>query len=175
MVGNLSKAARTKGEDWHPLAHRLERIRTGETVLGPVSALFTHLLGFDGKSLDGVTKRIREAWGQGLRTVDAEAFGDLKGEIGADDSAVGDRWVQIGSAVATGDYSNLVELLIEQNKTVMAGRGGAPWIEKHNGKIHVRFLDEQGVLPPQNEIPALWRFPYFLESLRNIAAALKES
>jgi hypothetical protein len=175
MVGNIAKAARARGEDWHPLAHRLLRIRTSETVLGPVSALFTHLLGLDGKSVDAVTTRLHEAWGQGLRTVDAEAFGDLRGEIAAGDTANGDRWVGIANALASGGYSTVVELLIEQNKMVMAARGGAPWIEQRLGKLHVRFRDEQGGLPPRHDISALWRFPYFLDSLRNVATTLKEN
>jgi len=172
MVGDLAKAAGSRGDDWHPLAHRLSRIRTSETVLAPVSVLFTHLLGFDGKSIDSVTTRVRDAWGQGLRTVDAEAFGDLRGEISAGDVANGDRWGGIGNALARGDYSNLVELLIEQNKMVMDARGGAPWIEKRQGRLHVRFRDEQGELPRREDLSKLWRFPYFLDSLRSVAAVL---
>jgi len=173
MVGNLAKAAHNRGEDWHPLEHRLARIRTSEAVLAPVAALFTHLLGLDGKSVDSVAERVREAWGKGLRTVNAEAFGDLHGEIEAVNKDSGNRWVSIGKALAGGDYSVLVELLIEQNKDVMGGRGGAPWIEKRKGKLHVRFRDEQGALPHRDKIAELWRFPYFLDSLRSVALALK--
>ncbi len=173
MVGNLAKAALRRGEDWHPLEHRLSRIRTSETVLAPVSALFTHLLGLDGKSVDSVTTRVSDAWGQGLRTVDAEAFGDLHGEIEAVSKDSGDRWVGIGNALARGEYVTLVELLIEQNKMVMESRGGAPWIEKRQGNLHVRFRDEQGALPGRDAIPTFWRFPYFLDSLRSVAGALK--
>ena len=56
----------------------------------------------------------------------------------------------------------------------MAARGGAPWIEKRQGKLHVRFRDEQGSLPHRKRSPHFWRFPYFLDSLRSVAAALKE-
>lgn len=175
MVANLAKAAQARGEAWHPLAHRLARIRTSETVLGPISALFTHLLGLDGKTVDSVKKRLTDAWGPGLRTVDSGSFSELRSEIAADDAATGDRWVGIASAVAAGDYPQLVNLLIEQNKVVMATRGGTPWIELRQGKLHVRYRDEQGVIPPLKEIPTLWRFSYFLDSLRSVAIALKES
>jgi len=174
MVGDLAKSARRRGEGWHPLAHRLERIRTSETVLAPVSALFSYLLGLDGMSLDAVTERFRRAWPQGLRTVDPAAFAELRGEVAAGDAATGDRWVGIANAVAAGNYPSLVELLVEQNKSVMALRGGAPWLEMREGKLHVRFRDERGVLPRQDEMHAYWRFPYFLDSLRTIAAAVKE-
>ena len=174
MVGNLAKSARARGEDWHPLAHRLDRIRTSETVLAPVSMLFNYLLGLDGKSIDNVTKRIRSLWGDGLRTVDSEAFSELKGEIGAGDVLVGDRWVRIADAVAKGEYETLVSLLIDQNTAVMAVRGGTPWIEKYQGKLKVRFRDEHGSLPGRDQIPTLWRFPYFLDSLRTVATTLQE-
>ena len=173
MVGNLAKAARSCGEDWYPLAHRLSRIRTSETVLAPVSVLFTHMLGLDGKSLESVTKRMDDIWGHGLRIADADAFGELRGEIEAANKDTGDRWVGIGKALAGGEFSTLVELLIEQNKEVMVARGGAPWIETRQGRLHVRFRDEQGALPRRDTISTLWRFPYFLDSLRSVAMALK--
>jgi hypothetical protein len=175
MVGNLAKAAQARGEGWHPLAHRLARIRTSETVLGPVSALFTYLLGLDGKTVDSVKKRLRDEWGPGLRTVDPGSFAELRSEVAADDAATGDRWVGIAKAAATGEYAKLVDLLVEQNSAVMSTRGGAPWIEKRQGKLHVRFRDEQGFLPRREEIPTLWRFAYFLDSLRSVAVALKET
>ena len=46
---------------------------------------------------------------------------------------------------------------------------------KQAGKLNVRFRDEQGSLPKQHELPAMWRFPYFLDSLRSVAGVLKES
>jgi hypothetical protein len=173
MVNNLAKDAR--GNNWDALAHRLGRIRTSETVLAPVSALFTHMLGLDKKGADVLTKRLRDEWGRGLRTVSPEAFAELRAEIAGGDAAAGERWVGIADALAAGDYGKLLELLVEQNKAVMAARGGAPWVEKRGGKLHVRFHDEHGSLPGREELPALWRFPYFLDSLRSVAAALKEN
>ncbi len=174
MVGDLAKSARARGKSWHSLAHHLSRIRTSESVLAPVAGLFTHLLGLDGKDVQVVTKRLRDAWGRGLRTVDPAAFSDLRGEIAAADEPTGHRWVAIANAVATGGYGQLLELLVAQNKAVMGARGGAPWIEQRGGKLHVRFRDEQGALPGPDEIAGAWRFPYFLDSLRSVAATLKE-
>jgi len=174
-VADLVKVARARGEGWDPLAHRLGRIRTSETVLAPVSALFSHMLGLEGRTVDAVAKRVREAWGAGLRTVDRDAFAELRSEIGAGDTTMGDRWVGIADAVAKGDYRTLVDLLIDQNRVVMTARGGTAWIEKRDEKLHVRFRDEQGDLPASAKIPALWRFSYFLDSLRIVAAALEEN
>jgi hypothetical protein len=156
------------------LAHRLHRIQTSESVLAPASAVFTHLLGLENKDLDGTVKRLRDQWGGGLRTVNAADFRELHGEIGANDSATGDRWVRIAEALAGGEYGELIEFLILQNKAVMAARGGAPWLEIQGGKLSVRFRDEHGSLPSREQLPSLWRFPYFLDSLRTVAAALRE-
>lgn len=173
-ISSLAKVARARGDHWQALADRLEWIRTSETVLAPVSALFNHLLGLDGKGVAIVTERLRGEWGQGLRTVSPEAFGELRREFAAGDTHAGDRWVEIAHALSAGDYERLLDLLVEQNRAVMAARGGAPWIEKRDGKLHVRFRDEHGSLPHREDLPTLWRFPYFLDSLRSVAATLKE-
>jgi hypothetical protein len=112
MVGNLAKAARSRGSDWHPLAHHIDRIRTAESVLGPISALFAYLLGLDGKNIDAVIKPLRDAWGGGLRTVNQEAFHDLKMELAGPDPHTVENWIGIADSVATGEYGTLIELLI---------------------------------------------------------------
>lgn len=173
-IANLAKTSHSKGEAWYPLAYRLNRIRISESVLAPVSALFTHLLGLDEKTVSSLINRLEEEWGKGLHTVNRDEFHELRGEAGGDDSATGDRWVGIADAVWSGDYEALINLLIEQNKSVMENRGGAPWIEKRNRTFHVRFREEQGPLPKSDEIASMWRFPYFLDSLRIVTATLKE-
>jgi hypothetical protein len=170
-VSQLAKVAAGRG--WEDLAHYLRRIQTCEPVLAPASAVFTHLLGLDGKPPDLVSHRLNDAWGKGLRTVDAAAFAELRSEIGAGDGPTGERWAEIAVALAVGDYGRLVELLLEQNAAVMSQRGGAPWIELRGGRLHVRFRDEGGTLPDRNDLPRLWRFPYFLNSLRSVAADLE--
>jgi hypothetical protein len=169
----LAKEAQTQG--MAELADRLERIRTAESVLAPMSLLFSHLLGMDGKLADDVLGRLRTAWGSEVATVDLEAFSLLRTEIGADTPDVGDRWVAIAAAFRQGRYAELVDLLIEQNGWVMSRRGGASWIEKRDGRFCVRFRDEQGELPDRKALADLWRFPYFLDSLRNVAAKLREN
>ncbi len=172
-VADLEKETRARGEDWHPLAHRLERILTSERVLAPASAVFAYLLGLDGKSVAAVAGRLGEAWGSGLRTVHPEAFAQLRGEVGPGDDGAGDRWFGIAYALSTGDYSSLVRLLVEQNASVMAARGGAPWVEVRQDALHVHVRDERGALPDRSEVATMWRCPYFLDALRSIAAALQ--
>lgn len=172
-VAALTKEARARG--MAELANRLERINTAERVLAPMSMLFSHLLGMDGRTSDDLVHRVRKAWGSGLTSIDSEAFRQLRAEMGVESPEVGDRWVVIAEAGREGRYGDLVDLLIEQNAWVMSRRNGVPWLEKRNGRFHVRFRDEQGELPKRKELANLWRFPYFLDSLRSVAARLKES
>ena len=174
-MAELAKTARSRGDAWHPLAHRLQRIRTCESVLAPVSALYTHLLGLDGKTVNAITTRLRNEWGSGLRTVNPTEFRELRVEMAGDDMVAGDRWVGIAESLGDGNYAQLIDLLIEQNKAVMAGRGGTQWIERRDGKLRIRFRDEQGTLPPRDRLPLLWRFPYFLDSMRSVATAVREN
>lgn len=172
MIGHLVKSARSKGESWESLVHQLQRIRTSESVLAPAASLFNYLLGLDGKSLSSIVKRLESEWGSGLKAVVPNEFRELKAELSAGDEVTGSRWIGIAESLAQGQYTSVVTLLIDQNKSVMAARGGAPWIERQNGKLQVRFRDEQGSLP--KETTTLWRFPYFLDSLRSVTATLQE-
>jgi hypothetical protein len=175
IVGLLEKRARVEGGDWHALAERLDRIRLCESVLAPISALFTHLLGLDGREVDFVIKRVRNEWGSGLRTIAIGDVRELAGDFGGGDAEVGGRWVAIAECAAGGQYGVLLDLLIKQNRWVMEYRGGAPWIERRDGRLHVRFRDEEGSLPKRTTLSTLWRFPYFLDSLRQVAIAVRES
>ncbi len=171
-VAELAKMARLRGEAWHSLASRLQRIAICESVLAPVSALFTHLLGLDGKTVSFIVDRLNKEWGPTIPSINSHEFRELRDEIASDDLTTGDRWVEIADAVGSGNYSRLIDLLSEQNKAVMADRGGSPWIERSEGKLKVRFRDEQGNLPSRDQLASLWRFPYFLGSLRSVASAV---
>ena len=158
---------------WPELAERLDRIRVCESVVAPVSMAFSYMLTLDGRPLRGFADDLRRTWGARLRTADAPSFAVLRDEIGREDPTIGKRWVSIAESVGTGEYDHLAKLLIDQNRSVMSARGGTSWIEVRNGKVRVRFRDEQGRLPARDELPSLWRFPYFLESLRRIASQLR--
>jgi hypothetical protein len=139
-----------------------------------VAGLFTHLLGLDGKPCGTIARRLKSEWGARLRTIDSDAFRDLETEIGAGAAQAGLRWVAISENLASGQYDMLIDLLIDQNKSVMQFRGGAPWIDKQDGRLRVRFREEQGALPGRDELPHMWRFPYFLDSLLNVTLALRD-
>lgn len=170
-VGHLVKRALRQGNGWDSLAHRLDRIRSAETVFAPSALLLTYLLGLEGSSLSKVSQRLRDQWGNGFPSVDLEGFEALRTEIGKDSASVASRWIEIARSLKEGDYEQLVRGLVDQNQHVMKDRGGLAWIEIANKKLVVRFRDEQGVLPTKTSLPTLWRFPYFLDALRQISRA----
>lgn len=170
LLRTLAKTAEQRG--WSPLASRLDRIRACESFLAPASLIFVHMLGLEGQTPESLAKRLKEQLGPTVKTIPVQEVELLREELGHDDLPTGDRWVGIAHALAGGDYFQLVKLLVEQNKSVMAARGGAPWVEIHEGKFIVRFRDEMGALPMKSDLPQLWRFPYFITSLNQLNARL---
>lgn len=178
-VGQLAAIAMARGGESSALAHRLTRIRHCETLVAPASVLFWFLLARDGATVDEVATSLRGAWGPRLPSLNVagtQALGsEIAGAPGAD-AAAGERWVRVGERLHEGDYAAVVRLLLEQNRQVMRARtGAAPWIEEQEGKLVVRFRDETGGLPAPDDLPVLWRFSYFLDSLRTVALAVKEA
>lgn len=171
LVRALTKEAHGRGHD--TLADRLERIRVCDSVLAPATAAYVYLLGMHGKPPNEAAKRFRALWGERVKTCNAAEVQPLRAEFAGEDSTSGDRWVQIAEALADGDYGALIGLLMEQNRRVMAARGGASWLVIENGRFTVRFQDEQGSLPSEADLPGLWRYPYFIDSLRSISAELR--
>lgn len=173
LINALTKEASGRGLAWEPLAHRLDRIRTIESVLAPSSCLFSYLLGCDRLSLDEVASQLREAWGDRVPRIDPAAMEALTPELDGALADSGHRWLYLGTALADGRYSDAVDMLLQQNGAVMASRGGAAaWVELTGRRLRVRFHDDAGHLPAREELADLWRFPYFIESLRTVASTL---
>lgn len=175
-VGQLAKAA-SRGAGGSELAHRLERIQHCETLVAPASVLFGFLLARDDQTVADVAAAVRTQWGSRLGTLHVSSVQALKAEISAaaGEADAGARWVQVGECLAAGDYATAIHLLMAQNRAVMKARAGAAaWVEERGGRLVVRFRDEGGNLPERDELRLLWRFSYFLESLRLVTLALKE-
>jgi hypothetical protein len=173
MVPLIKTAGRSGADE---LADRLERVRLCESVLAPAAILFAFLLAFDGETPERLAKTVREAWGDRLRTIDLDGVYGLRAELVAATGSqeAGERWVELGEALAGGSYEQALHLLLAQNQYIMASRGsGAPWAEVRDGRLHVRVRDENGYLPKRDELTQLWRFPYFLDSLRQVARAIE--
>ncbi len=143
-------------------------------MLAPVSALFNYILGLDGQSLTSLTDRIGKEWLGGLQTVSPDGFRELRRDLAVVVDTTAERWISIADALHAGEYRALVQGLVEQNQNVMTSRGGSAWVELESNKLRIRFRDEHGSLPKHEAIPSLWRFPYFLDSMRIMADTLRE-
>lgn len=171
VVGDLARRARRTshfGDRGPRLATALERIRTCEAVLAPVSKLFTWLQGQDGVKMPVIVERLDEAWRGGLATVDEPAFTALGEALAPDDGEGRERWAAIAHSMAHGESRELLAQVLEQNRAVLAARAGSPWVVVEGGRLRVRFRDEAGMIPPKGELRTLWRHPYFLESLARL-------
>jgi hypothetical protein len=176
MMQHMTKEASGMGAEWERLAYRLDRIRTIESVLAPSSHLFSYLLGCDGLSIEKVSGRVEEVWGDRVPRIDPGAFKLLTDELDLALADSGQRWLQLGASLASGRYAEAIELMLQQNSAVMAARGGAAaWAELAEGCVRVRFHDEADKLPAREALKDLWRFPYFIESLRTVASTLGRS
>jgi hypothetical protein len=173
LLRAFAKEARAVGVDGEPLAYRLERIRACESVLAPAARLFSYLQGFDGKTIDLVAKRVQDEWGSRVRTLNVPEIRELHAELARIREDIADLLIKFAESLVEGEYVNAISLLIEQNEATMQTRGGAAWIVNRQGRLHVRVRDEQGTIPPREELATLWRFPYFLDSLLAITTELR--
>jgi hypothetical protein len=175
-VRHLAKQCRTQ-DAGTMVAERLEHIRTAELLLAPSASLFGLILASDGQTIAEVSRVIRQHWGNSMRTIDVGAVASLESDLrdSTGEGETGQRWVRVARTLAGGDFEDAVNLLMEQNRFVMKVRGGAaPWVEVTNGRLRVRFLDDNsGALPKRSELPEYWRHSYFLDSLQKIAFTLR--
>ncbi len=176
-VGHFIKQCRAEGELGRQVASNLEKIRIAEQLLAPATSLFSFLLTRDNQQADEVVGSVRQRWGAKVSTIDPAALASIEHELtdASNDRASSARWLAVAHALASGDYATAIRQLLEQNRAVMTARGSAaPWAEIREGKLFVKFVaEETSDLPARDELPALWRHSYFLDSLRTIAMQLE--
>lgn len=175
VVADLAAAA--KGDPTaDELRHRLERIRQCEALLAPTSRLFMFLLTRDQQTVASIADEVRKTWGDQPKGLALTSTSALRTEFveAAGDAMAADRWVNIAEHLRTGSYSDAIHALIAHNAFVMKQRGSAaPWIELKGPRLHIRFRDELAELPRGKDLAGLWRFPYFLDSLRTMTAQVR--
>jgi hypothetical protein len=179
VIATLAHRAKARGtEVGEQLAHRLERIRTAELLLAPAVDMFDYVLSCDDQSRTQIAEDIAHHWGRVFReTIDLANIEALEPELRSPDADSGARWVALARALHDANYEEAIDLVLAQNAAVMQARSAAaPWAQMRDGKLHVRFRDQQSVhLPGAEAIPRLWHHAYFIESLRSIAYALRET
>ena len=176
-VQHLAKVCRDGVDDTsQEVAEFLDQIRNAELLLAPCVSLFAYFLSSDNQRLDDVASKVRKQWGPGLASVDTKALEAIEPKLtdASGDSDSARRWLVIAHALTGGDYAMAITHLIDQNREVMALRGGAaPWVDIRDGKLHVKFVAETGNLPTREELPSHWIHSYFLDSLRTVTKELE--
>jgi hypothetical protein len=178
-VRQLANRCGAVGDEGAVVAERLEQIRTAELLLAPVAVLFSLLLASDGQTIADVSRAVRRQWGNSVRTIDVDATALLETQLrdSTGDPETGQRWVLVARSLASGDFETTLTLLLKQNQAVMNVRASAaPWVDVTDGRLRVRFRDEDGGdLPMRSELPQFWRHSYFLDSLRAIGLVLRST
>ena len=167
-------AAKAKGRD-EQLSENLLAIAASESVLAPAAALFGFVLSRDGQRLDAVARNVSRSWPASLPSIDRDRLERLQPEFSAArGSQMESRlWLAVAASLSAGQYREAIVQLLELNKLVALGRGGAPWVADDSGTLRVRFRDETSTLPAGGEVKNLWRHSYFLDSLRAVVQQLE--
>ena len=168
------RLARAAGPTDEALADHLLRIAALEALLAPVDALFQHLLMQHGRKVEQVAKEIRDRWGAKVPHLDKHTFlalvPEIKQTVGPEVTAAVTR---CHAALTGGDFVEATSALLDWNTLVMHSRGGGPWLAVAGGRLDVRYRGGDQTLPNRDELPALWRNPYFIDSIKSVTRQLR--
>ena len=157
------------------IADSLSRIGQLEALLAPADALFAFLLTQEEFSPKEAGGKLCNLWGKSVPHVKPSLFRELSQEIiKASSKKIATIMSNCCDALSIGDYTAVVEALIEWNTKVMEGRNAAPWVKLNKkGKIDVRYRGLNQEIPKGDDVPLLWRNSYFVDSLKSIAFQLR--
>lgn len=169
-IQSLAAAAR-RSED--AIAQGLEKILRLEALFAPAEALFDYLQTQGGQGPADVATHIRDHWGgsvPNLATPLEDILPEIKEVVGSD---LGGVMLRCDQALGAGAYEDAIDALLEWNKLVMAGRKAAPWVQMTSGKLDVRYRGQERGLPGGDDLPELWKNPYFIDALKSIIHELE--
>lgn len=160
-LSDFSNWILTQPEVTFELKTTMSRISSIDPLLNLADVVMSWLLGKNGEQLDTVTQSLKlhvqklqfgDAWQEELELPHRAFLKDFQ------------------VAASRGDASNMIRLLMAQNKTLMNARGGASWIDLDGGRsLNVRVRNDK----PQ-DISNLggpnsnWRYTYFIGAFLEI-------
>lgn len=142
------------------LRHALEAIGQAERLLVTANSLFDYCRRKDGERLDAVASAVDEVYDfaflpEGPPLAGCPYQGDLE---------------RLRRHLRQGETAAALRCLLDMNKKIMAGRGGAAWVEEAgDGRLRVRVNAETAKLPSPSALQAEWHYDYFLRSYTRIA------
>lgn len=156
LVANLGQQTESEA-----LRQALENISQIERLLVTANILFNYLRRQDGLPLDAMAAAIDRVYRFDFLPVGPELAGVPYGQ----------DLETLRAHLRSGDTLASLRCLLAINKKIMAGRGGAAWVEENaEGKLRVRVKAETAHLPPLEELQSRWDYDYFLRSYARIAA-----
>ncbi len=172
---SVRKLARQAAGADEQLAQHLLDIAACESVLAYADVLFGYLQTLDAQPATKAVDAVRRAWPKKLAMVDRERFATLRPDLAAatGNPRIASAWLELSEDLGTGVWGDAVSRLLLINKLVMEGRGGAAWVADEGGTLRVRYRDEVASLPLAGELDGLWRYPYFIGSLRSVIQELE--
>ncbi len=143
------------------LSQALSDVRQIERLLVTANVLFNYLRRQDGERLEAMAIAVDRIYSFEYLPPGPELS---QVPYGADLEALRTR-------LRSGDTLAALRCLLDMNKKIMAGRGGASWVEEgSDGRLRVRVKAETAHLPPVDELQSHWDYDYFLSSYAGIAA-----
>ncbi|HEY9148654.1 MAG TPA: hypothetical protein VIQ22_06545 [Gammaproteobacteria bacterium] len=159
-LGDLIATIRQQSES--PELHQvLDDVSQIERLLVTANVLFNYLRRQDGEPLAPLAEAIDRIY----------RFDDLPVGPELADVPYGMDLETLRARLRGGDTLGALRCLLDMNKEIMAGRGGAAWVEEAgDGRLRVRVKAETAHLPPMDELQSRWDYDYFLRSFARIAA-----
>jgi hypothetical protein len=152
---------------------RLEHIRQVECVIAPAGQLFGFLLSRDSQSLDQIIREVKGEWGAGLSHLDPTGFARALAAITDLNPETRTRLATMAQTLHSGQYDEVLKLLLAQNEVVMQERGSNAWVTVKNQLLNVRLREEEEDLSAGSALPDLWVNTYFINSLKLIGDQLQ--
>lgn len=160
-LGELIAAISEQG-DSDELRQALDDVSQIERLLVIANVLFSYLRQKDGEPMSPLVEAIDQ---KGYRFDQLPPGPNLSGV------PYEQHLEPLRARLRSGDTLAALRGLLEMNKTIMAGRGGAAWVEEaRDGRLRVRVKAETAHLPSPEELQIRWDYDYFLRSYARIAA-----
>lgn len=171
--------ASLRGKGDAPLREHLVRISDLEQLLVTVANLFGFLQQRDSAAVGSVVMELRKTWGKGLRYIAIDAIAEMRPEISGvfDDSATGERIVELAAALREGEFEHALDLVLAHNGFVMNVRNGSqPWIRRAGKKLEVNYRDETAreLLPPSS-LASAWQNTFYIDPLKLVSDQVRRT
>ncbi len=164
----VEELAKRAAETDEGLADSLQAVLVLDPFFALVSRLFSLALQASGTRAEVIAtiRGQRAAFG----AIDPAALESRRSRLGGDQA---DRLVALGHALRDGDFERSLDLILEQNSSVMRARGGSAWAESRGDRIEVRLRSEPLIAPAEADVNADLFYPYFLSSLKTVGGAVR--